>query len=177
MSLWATTDHRQAPAFVIREANPLAFELAAEDSILFLDVCDCVLLMTVDPASQSYEEHLPRLDRLHERHYTQAAPVVASTSKPSNCDRLNIWTLRAQRDRCAPRSVQKRCRAGPRAAYKRHIRSRRITAPRSCILMGPGESLISPNRLPAFADGVSTDQSIAEAEGRSSVFVFPLGYT
>ncbi len=92
---------RQAPAFVVREANPLAFELAPQDSILFLDVGDDVLLMTVDPASQSYEEHLPRLDWLHERHYTQAEPVVASSYKTSHCARLNIWILRGRQGNAA----------------------------------------------------------------------------
>ncbi len=34
------------------------------------------------------------MDWSHERHHTQAQPVVVSSYKTSDCDRVNIWTLR-----------------------------------------------------------------------------------
>ncbi len=40
------------------------------------------------------QQKLPWLDCLHERHYTQAQPVVVSSYKTSDCDRASIWTLR-----------------------------------------------------------------------------------
>ena len=43
----------EAPAFLVREANPLPLELGLQDPILLLDVGDYVILLPVDPAGQS----------------------------------------------------------------------------------------------------------------------------
>ncbi len=49
----------EAPAFFVGEADPFALELVPENPILFLDVSDHVVLLPVDPASQSDQKKLP----------------------------------------------------------------------------------------------------------------------
>ncbi len=93
---------RRASASVIGKANPPTLELAFENPVLFLDVGDHVLLVPVDPARQRNQQKLPCLDWLHENHYTQAQPVIVSSYKTSDCDRVNIWTLRRSGRRPSP---------------------------------------------------------------------------
>jgi len=62
--------HCQAPAFIVGETNPLALEFCPEDPVLFLDVGDDILLVSVDPARKRHEKQLPCLKCFHEHDST-----------------------------------------------------------------------------------------------------------
>ncbi len=56
------------------EADPFALELVLKDPILFLYVGDHVVLLPIDPAGQSHQQELPRVENVHGHDSTRPEP-------------------------------------------------------------------------------------------------------
>jgi hypothetical protein len=68
-----------------------------------LDVSDHLLLLPVDPASQSHEKKLPGLERFHERDSTAPKLRTVTPCRTRTYPRLSFWTLRPAIPRNQPR--------------------------------------------------------------------------
>lgn len=85
--------HRRLPSFIARQANPLATELSFQDTVLFNQMIDHLLLMPVHPARKDGEEEFPGLeDSVYAGGFSHFQTPVAA-----------CWVIRHAQDRTSPR--------------------------------------------------------------------------